>query len=83
MTAHPPTTTSRETTMPARRTTTPARVPADAHVPHERAGTPGVCAHCPLPVDARNARHITDPTDTPPAPDDARSRAAGDRTDTR
>ena len=55
--------------------------PITPHVPHEHPNIPGVCAHCPLPVDARNARHVASVTDLPAAPDDPQRWAAGERVD--
>jgi hypothetical protein len=72
-----PRTRTPEAPVPARRTTRTGRAPARPHLPEPSQETPGVCAHCPLPVDARNARHIT-PQQLPAASDDPQSRAAGE-----
>ncbi len=47
----------------SRRTST-ARADYPPHIAREDPDTPGVCNHCPLPVDARHAIHIR-PSDLP------------------
>jgi hypothetical protein len=68
---------SRRPSKPKERAVQPTkRSPRGAHVATEDPNTPGVCAHCPLPIGVPNARHIT-AEQLPPSTPGPQDRAAG------